>query len=117
MDLFGWVVVALVVGAVGVNIAAAKGKIPGFKGASSLDGLAVKLATLVTKVKGDLAVSYAGRQAIRTIMLFVMVCLDALPDGPEKDKCKQGARDIDAAFFSPPQVTTQEIKSKSSVSI
>jgi hypothetical protein len=101
MGTFEWVVVGLVVAAVLVNIAAAKGWIPGFS-AASLDGVAVKLAALLAKVKGTIALTYAGRQAIRTIMLFVMVCLETLPDGEQKDKCKEGARNIDSAFFDPP---------------
>lgn len=101
MGTFGWVVVGLVVAAVVINVVAAKGWVPGFSG-TSLDAAAVKLATLLTKIKGDIAMSYAGRQAIRTIMLFVMVCLDTMPDGEQKNKCKQGAKDIDAAFFDPP---------------
>lgn len=101
MDLGAWVIVAIVIGAIIFNVAYAKGWI-GTGSGGRLDGLAVKLASLVSGVKGEVVLSYAGRQAIRTVMLFVMVCLEALPDGDQKDKCKQGARDIDAAFFDPP---------------
>lgn len=79
-------------------------------GKLSLDGAAIKLAALVKKVKGDVVLSYAGRQAIRTIMLFVMVCLETLPDGDVKDQCKDGAKKIDAAFFDPPQVVQQKVE-------
>jgi hypothetical protein len=121
MDTFGYIVLGLVVGTIVLNVMvylSKSGVLPALPKAGagagggllpsglSLDSLMVQLAGLITKVKGDVTLSYPGRQAIRTIMLFVMVCLDTLPDSPEKDECKKGARAIDAAFFDPPQART-----------
>ncbi len=112
MNPFVVVVIVLVVAAVVINIAVAKGWKPKSAVGTSAEGVALKLASLVTTLKGEIALSYAGRQAVRTLMLFIMVCVETLPDGAEKDDCKKGAKAIDSAFFSIPKTAAPEVVAK-----